>query len=72
MMKFIDRGIALKNDRLWYYWKVEELMRDKDYDEARTAAKAGIEAIRSSPESPERKIELIKDFENYIAEIDKI
>lgn len=72
VMKFIDRGIALKNDRLWYYWKVEELMRDKYYDEARTAAKAGIEAIRSSPESPERKIELIKDFENYIAEIDKI
>jgi hypothetical protein len=66
VMKFIDRGIALKNDRLWYYWKVEELMKDKKYDEARAAAETGIETIRNSTESPERKTELIKDFENYI------
>lgn len=72
VMKFINRGIALKDVRLWYYWKVQELMKDKQYDEARTAAKAGIKAIRNSPESPERKIELIKDFENYIVELDKL
>ena len=70
VMKFIDRGIELKNDRIWYYWKVEELMEDKRYVEARTAAKAGIKIIHNSLESPERKIELIRDFENYIAQMD--
>lgn len=72
IMKFIDRGIALKNDRLWYYWKIEELMKDKRYGEARTAAKSAIEVIRNSSESAERKIELIMDFENYIAQLNKL
>jgi hypothetical protein len=72
LMKFIDRGIELKNDRIWYYWKVEELMKDKRYSEARTAAESGIAVIRDSSESPERKIELIRDFENYIAQLNRL
>ena len=47
-------------------------MREKEYEAARSSANAGIEAIRNSDESPERKIELIRDFENYIAELDKL
>ncbi|MGC1242778.1 MAG: DUF2911 domain-containing protein [Chryseosolibacter sp.] len=72
IMRFIDRGIALKDDRLWYYWKVEELMKDARYVEARTAAESGIRAIRNSSESPERKVELIRDFENYIAQLEAL
>lgn len=69
VMKFIDRGIELKDDRLWYYWKVEELMKDKRYVEARTAAESAIKVIGNSSESAERKVELIRDFENYIAQL---
>jgi hypothetical protein len=72
LMKFIDRGIELNNDRMWYYWKVEELMKDKRYVEARTAAASAINVIRNSGETAERKIELIKDFELYIMQIDKL
>jgi tetratricopeptide (TPR) repeat protein len=72
LMKFINRGIELKNDRLWYYWKVEELMKDKRYVEARKAAESAIKIIRSSGETPERKIELTKDFEGYIFQLDKL
>jgi hypothetical protein len=71
-MKFIDRGIELKNDRVWYYWKVEELMKDKRYTEARTAAESAITVIRDSSEGPERKIELIRDFEDYIVQLNKL
>lgn len=67
--KFVDKGISLKNDRIWYYWKVEDLMKDKKYDEALAAAKAGIEAINNSAEDAARKAELITDFDNYIREI---
>lgn len=69
LMAFINRGISLKNDRLWYYWKVEELIKDQRYDEAHSAALAGIDAIRNSPEGKARKTELISDFEKYIVEI---
>jgi Protein of unknown function (DUF2911) len=72
LMKFIDRGIELKNDRLWYYWKVQELIKDKRYVEAKTAAGSAINIIRNSNETPERKIELIKDFEDYIIQLDKL
>lgn len=72
IMKFVDRGIALKDDRLWHYWKVEELMKDARYVEARTAAESGIRVIRNSSESPERKVELIRDFENYIAQLEAL
>jgi hypothetical protein len=71
IMKFINKGISLKNDRLWYYWKVEELMKDKRYDEAHAAAVSGIDAINASTESEARKKELISDFENYITVIAK-
>jgi hypothetical protein len=71
-MKFIDRDISLHNDRLWYYWKVEELMKDKRYVEARTAAASAIHVIRNSGETAERKIELTKDFGLYILQIDKL
>ncbi len=71
VMAFINRGISLKNDRLWYYWKVEELMKDQRYDEAHSAALAGIDAIRNSSEGDARKTELISDFEKYIADIAK-
>ena len=70
MMRFIDKGISLKNDRIWYYWKVEELMKDERYREARAAAAAGIESIHKSSEDSARKAELIMDFENYIKEIE--
>jgi hypothetical protein len=69
IMKFIDRGIELKNDRVWYYWKVQELIKDKRYTEARVAAEAAIQVIRNSDESAERKTELIRDFENYIVKL---
>lgn len=69
LMPFINRGIALKNDRVWYYWKVEELMKDKKYDEARAAALAGIDAINASAESGDRKTELISDFKRYLDDI---
>jgi hypothetical protein len=72
IMKFTDRGIALKDDRLWYYWKVEELMENQRYAEARAAAESGIRVIRNSSESPERKVELIRDFENYIAKLNEL
>lgn len=71
IMNLIEKGIALKNDRVWYYWKVEELMKDKKWSEARTAAKSGIETIKQSTESDERKKELIKDFEAYLQQIDR-
>ena len=69
LMKFINRGISLKNDRIWYYWKVEELMKDKRYGEAHAAAVSAIDAINASAESEARKAELISDFQKYIAEI---
>lgn len=69
IMKFINRGIYLKNDRIWYYWKVEELMKDQRYDEAHAAALRGIDAINASSESAARKDELIQDFKNYILAI---
>jgi hypothetical protein len=69
IMNFINRGISLKNDRLWYYWKVQELMKDKRYDEAHAAAVSAVDAINASPESEERKAELISDFQQYIADI---
>ena len=69
LMKFIDRGIELKSDRLWYYWKIEELMKDRRYVEARTSAESAIKVIRNSSDSPERKVELIRDFENYITQL---
>jgi hypothetical protein len=69
VMNFINRGISLKNDRLWYYWKVEELMKDQRYDEAHAAAMEGIDAINASSESQARKTELISDFQKYIVDI---
>ena len=69
MMKFIDKGITLRNDRIWYYWKVDELNRLKKYDEAGKAAEAGIATIQKSGESPERKKELIADFEIKLKQI---
>jgi hypothetical protein len=69
MMKFIDKGISLRNDRIWYYWKVDELMRLKKYNEATKAAEAGIATIQKSDESPERKKELIADFEVKLKDI---
>jgi len=71
IMQFIDRGISLKDDRVWYYWKVEELMRNKKWNEAAKAAKAGINAIEKSDENDARKKELIADFDVYLAEIKK-
>jgi hypothetical protein len=71
IMKFINKGISLKNDRIWYYWKVEELMKDKRYDEAHAAAVSGIDAINASTESEARKTELISDFKKYITDIAK-
>lgn len=69
MMKFIDKGISLRNDRIWYYWKIDELIRLKKYDEAGKAAEAGIATIQKSGESPERKKELIADFEIKLKQI---
>jgi hypothetical protein len=69
IMNFANKGIALKDDRYWYYWKVEHLMKEKKYEEANAAAQGGINAIQKSSESPERKKELISDFEKYKAEI---
>jgi hypothetical protein len=69
LMKFINKGISLNNDRVWYYWKVEELMKDGKYDEALTAAQGGIDSINQSGETNERKIELIYDFEAYKTQI---
>jgi hypothetical protein len=69
-LAFIEKGISLKNHRIWYYWKVQELMKDKKYQEAMEAAQTAIDLIRNSPEEPGyNKTELIRDFENYITEI---
>ena len=70
VLTFVEKGIALKNERIWYYWKVKELMKDKRFDEALAAAHTAIEVIRNAPEEEGyKKSDLIKDFENYIAEI---
>lgn len=69
IMKFVNKGISLRDDRIWYYWKIEELMRQRKFDEATDAARAAISVIQRSDESPERKKELIADFDNYLSEI---
>jgi hypothetical protein len=70
VMIFIEKGIQLKNHRIWYYWKVRELVRDRRYNEALDAANTAIDAIRNSPEEEGyAKAALIKDFEDWIAEI---
>ena len=71
LMVFINKGIALKDDRIWYYWKVEEFMRQQKWKEAEEAARYGIKVIEKSEESTERKKELIADFTNYLNEIKK-
>lgn len=69
IMKFINKGISLKDDRIWYYWKVEELMKDGKYEEASAAAQKAIDVIRKSSESAARKEELIYDFKAYQSKI---
>lgn len=71
IMKFVNKGISLRDDRIWYYWKIEELMRQRKFDEATEAARAAIRVIQRSDESPERKKELIADFDNYLEAIKK-
>ncbi len=71
VLAFIERGIQLKNHRVWYYWKVSELTKAKRFGEARAAAKTAIALIQISPEEPGYlKSELVRDFENMIEEID--
>jgi hypothetical protein len=72
IMNFTNKGIALNDDRYWYYWKVEHLIKEKKYDEANAAAQGGINAIQKSSESAERKKELIYDFEKYKKEIENL
>lgn len=70
VMTFIERGIALKNHRLWYYWKVSELVKARMYDEALTAAQTAIDVINNSPDEPGyNKVELVKDFQDMVAAI---
>lgn len=65
VMKFINKGISLREDRIWYYWKIEELIKDEKYDEAFEASERAIKVIGKSNESEPRKDELIYDFKVY-------